>query len=708
MQTKNPKEYWKYIKSLDKSKNASYPPLDSLYEHFRNINKSNEPHENFETQDGAENEILNKHISAEEICKCIKNLKNGKCPGEDQILNEYIKSTQHIFLPIYVKLFNTVFDSGIIPSAWLEGIIRPIYKNKGDIKNVENFRPITILSCLGKLFTSMLNNRLTEFVDKNNELSENQAGFRKGYGTTDHIFVLNSLIEIMKKTKQKLFCAFIDFSQAFDSIWRGGLWRKLIFKSVNGKFFKIVYNMYENIKSCVRINNETSAFFPSECGVRQGENLSPLLFSMYLDDLENFIISGGVDSINLEIRTNEIHVYLKLLILLYADDTIIFSNNKTNFQKALDNFHEYCTIWKLKVNLSKTNVVIFNSRTNRNMTFTLGGQILSIKDKYKYLGVIFSKSGSFLNAKKHIVEQAKKAMHLLFIRSNNLDLPIDLQIKLFDNTIVPILTYGCEVFGYENLGILEGVHLEFLRKLGRLRKSTPKFMIYAEFGRYPLYITIKQRMLNFWIRILNGKASKFSYQLYLYMYAAASNDNEHGFKWIHHIRSILNESGRPDLWLKQFDHIPFSSSKIIKQTLIDQFIQNWNGLLQNSSKGKNYALFKDNTSQEKYLTILNGNLAKIMLKFRTGNHKLPVEVGRWHNIELTDRKCQLCHSSSIGDEFHYILECSFFKTERQSLVSQYFYKRPNILKFKQLFSMENRLKLTRLAKFMKIIMSHFK
>lgn len=101
----------------------------------------------------------------------------------------------------------------------------------------------------------MLNNRLSEFVEKNNELSENQAGFRKGYGTTDHIFALNSLIEVMKKTKHKIFCAFIDFSQAFDSVWRGGLWRKLIFKSVNGKFFKIVYNMYENIKSSVRINN---------------------------------------------------------------------------------------------------------------------------------------------------------------------------------------------------------------------------------------------------------------------------------------------------------------------------------------------------------------------------------------------------------------------------------------------------------------------
>ena len=354
LHTKNPKDYWKYIKSLEKNKDLSCPPLNSLYEHFRNINKSNQPHEHFETQDDPGSEILNKYISADEICKCIKTLKNGKCPGDDQILNEYIKSTQHIFLPLYVKLFNTVFDSGFIPSAWLEGIIRPIYKNKGDVKNVENFRPITILSCLGKLFTSMLNNRLTEFLDKNDSLSENQAGFRKGYGTTDHIFVLNSLIEIMQKSEKKLFCAFIDFSQAFDSIWRGGLWRKLLLRPVNGKFFKIVYNMYQNIKSCVRINNETSAFFPSECGVRQGENLSPLLFSLYLDDLENFIISGGVDSINLQIRSNEIQVYIKLLILLYADDTIIFSNDKRNFQKALDNFHEYCTIWKLKVNLTKT------------------------------------------------------------------------------------------------------------------------------------------------------------------------------------------------------------------------------------------------------------------------------------------------------------------------------------------------------------------
>ena len=210
-------------------------------------------------------------------------------------------------------------------------------------------------------------------------------------------------------------------------------------------------------------------------------------------------------------------------------------------------------------------------------------------------------------------------MHLLFVRSNNLDLPFDLQIKLFDNTVLPILTYGCEIFGYENIEILEGVHLDFLRKIAKLRKNTPRYMIYAEFGRHPLNIIIKQRMLNFWAKILNGKTSKFSHQIYLYM----MNTNERGFKWINYIQSILNEAGKQDIWLRQFNSIPLSTGKFVKQILLDQLFQNWNSLLQNSSKGKNYALYKDNVKQSKYLSILNGPLVKIMLKFRTGKSQAP-------------------------------------------------------------------------------------
>ena len=96
--------------------------------------------------------------------------------------------------------------------------------------------------------------------------------------------MLRSLIEIFKGKKQKLYCVFVDFSQAFDSVWRNGLWckLKLLLNSVKGKFFQIIYKMYGNIKSCVKFNNECSIFFACKNGVRQGENLSPLLFAMYL------------------------------------------------------------------------------------------------------------------------------------------------------------------------------------------------------------------------------------------------------------------------------------------------------------------------------------------------------------------------------------------------------------------------------------------
>ena len=207
------------------------------------------------------NEILNSSITCDEIRKCINNLKNGKSPCGDHILNEYIKSTKEIFLPVYETLFNKIFDSGILPTAWLEGSITPIYKNKENTSDPANYRPIIILSCLRKVFTAVLNTRLTKFIDDSNLLNENQTGFRKEYSTSDHIFVLSSLIDILKAQKQKLYCAFVNFSQAFDSVWRCGLWCKLLLNSVKGKFFQIIHSMYDNIKSCVKFNNECSTFF---------------------------------------------------------------------------------------------------------------------------------------------------------------------------------------------------------------------------------------------------------------------------------------------------------------------------------------------------------------------------------------------------------------------------------------------------------------
>ena len=142
-------------------------------------------------------------------------------------------------LPIYVSYFNLIFDTGIIPDTWLEGIIRPIYKKNGDPLKPENYRPITILSCFGKLFTAVLNQRLYNYLTSYEILKENQAGFRAGYSSFDHIFSLYALIELLKAKNKKLYCCFIDFRKAFDSVWRIGLWMKMLGNGINGKIFNL-------------------------------------------------------------------------------------------------------------------------------------------------------------------------------------------------------------------------------------------------------------------------------------------------------------------------------------------------------------------------------------------------------------------------------------------------------------------------------------
>ena len=147
-------------------------------------------------------------------------------------------------MPIYLKFFNIIYDSGTVPEEWLIGLIKPIYENKGDPMKPENYRPITLLSYLGKVFTCVLNKRLETFADEVNLLKENQSGFRKNYATLDHILTLHFLSNILLQRKKKLFCAFVDFKQAFDTIWRNGLWTKMHFNGVSGKCLQYIYSKY--------------------------------------------------------------------------------------------------------------------------------------------------------------------------------------------------------------------------------------------------------------------------------------------------------------------------------------------------------------------------------------------------------------------------------------------------------------------------------
>ena len=302
------KLFWKNIKKKAKIEKQ---PINELFNHFKKINENTGPVKNIalpHVPNFNDSMILNDKITKQEIMKAIKKLKNGKSPGIDHVTNEYIKNSVHIFLPVYEDLFNTILDTGIFPSQWSIGIISPIYKGKGSNEDPSNFRPISLLSCLGKVFTSILNSRLTAFLDENDVLNENQAGFREGYATIDHILTLHLLLDYMKFNKNTMFCCFMDLSKAYDKINRIKLFQKLELFDIKGKFFNVVLSMYSQTKSLLRCNGLYTNSFYCNIGIRQGENLSSMLFSIFLNDLESYLNENDCDYIFVKDHTH-MHVF---------------------------------------------------------------------------------------------------------------------------------------------------------------------------------------------------------------------------------------------------------------------------------------------------------------------------------------------------------------------------------------------------------------
>ena len=189
-------------------------------------------------------------------------------------------------------------------------------------------------------------------------------------------------------------------------------------------------------------------------------------------------------------------------------------------QHALLEFEEYCYNWKLQVNASKTKIVIFSEeRPNKNVQFVFQNNILEVTDEYKYLGIYLGRSGSFVTAKKHIAEQANKALFALLRKIKSLSLPFDIQIDVFDKTIKPILLYGCEVWGYGNIDVIERVQLKFFKYIFNLKKSTPSYMIYGELRIMPLSVDIQTRLISFWSKIIeNSDKQKLSTEIYKIIY----------------------------------------------------------------------------------------------------------------------------------------------------------------------------------------------
>jgi len=714
-----PREYWNILnKGSNYKDNTADVSLRTFENHFRKISQKRTPDipaaNEFDPRviDHSLNEEINKVFTREEIKTSIQKSKNNKACGIDNVITEYLKQCPDTLLNIIVKIFNLVLLSGIIPEAWCLGMIKPLYKNKGSAEDPDNYRGITLLSCIGKLFTSCINVRLSEYVELAGILGEEQAGFRRGYSTLDHAFVLHSLVELYLFRKKRIYCAFVDYKKAFDLVDRSSLWSKLIASGINGNIIKVIYNLYDNAKSCIKLGNTISNFFPCNIGVRQGENLSPLLFAIFLNDFEYYVSRGykGLDVFAAEVRNNlsddDVEVFLRLYVLLYADDTIVMAESAEELQLALTSVYQYCRSWYLTVNTTKTKIVIFSrGKVRKYPQFYFGDMVIKVVDDYVYLGITFNYNGLFHKAINKQVGQARRAMFAMLTKARKMCLPVDIQCELFDVLVIPILLYGSEIWGHSKLDQVEIFHRKFLRTLLRVHRSTANSMTYGELGRFSLENEINKRLIKFWTRLIQGKQSKLSnltYRLLKSLY----DDEIYKSRWIKKIRSILDNCGLTNIWYEQTNVNKIWITNCINLRLKDISVQAWHSEVDTNRLCINYKLFKVDVGIEQYLIKLDINDRINLCKYRCGSHKLPISEGRYL-ADAPVKMCSLCNSQDSGDEYHYVMVCPVFNNSRAKYIKRYYYTRPNVIKFSELFNSRSIKQLRNLAKFVKEIMSSF-
>ena len=724
LKNSDPRNYWKILNgtSSEKHETSSRISCEVFLEHFKGISGiSDDENANAGPMDyglDGENSSLNRLFSQEEVKTCLRKLKNNKACGIDQVINEFLKAAEDKMLDVFTKFFNVILSSGVVPTEWSIGIVRPLYKNKGNIDDPNNYRGISLLSCFGKLFTSLINNRLFEFLEEKDILGSEQAGFRPGFSAIDHMFTLHCLVDYFLHKKKRLYCAFIDYEKAFDHIERSSLWQKLLASGINGHVLRVVEVLYAKAKSCVRVENQLSNFFQCHTGVRQGENLSPLLFAMYLNDLQQFmshrvegLSSMKQEAIDIGIDDSDADILFKMFILLYADDTVICSESPKMLQKALESMSEYCHMWKLNINVQKTKIIVFSRGKIRKLPdFWYRGRKVDIVFDFKYLGLHFSYNNKFGIAQKQLYDKASKAMFALLRKCRKLMLPLDIQIQLFDSMVVPALLYGCEVWCHQMSDLARKLQLRFYKIILKLGKSTPSNMVFGEIGQLPIDVQIKSRMLCFWYSLIKTDDTlKFSNVVYKFFYKLYER-NVYKLPFLVNVENLLNGLGLSGVWFDQLNvrySIDWFKLKV-KRCLSDQFMQSWYECLDGGDIFCNYRLFKDTFDMERYLTLLPPRFLYSFVRFRTLNHRLPIQTGRYLNVPRNERLCTMCNSGDLGDEFHYLLVCPHFTEVRKRFISNYYIKHPNAIKFHSLMSTCKKTQLLKLIKFIDVLLKNFK
>ena len=243
------------------------------------------------------------HITESEVLDQLHIINTCKPPGPDNVSPKVLKQiAQSIYKPL-TKLFNTSLSSGTLPKIWKIAHVTPVYKNKGNAEDVNNYRPISVTSGVCKLLEKIIVKHIHNYLVENKILYQFQSGFQAGDSTTNQLVeIYNTIVSNLDKGKDVRF-VFCDISKAFDRVWHKGLIYKLSLFGIPHQISNWVENYLLDRKQRVVLDGFTSTLGSTTSGVPQGSVLGPFLFLLYINDISTNLVNN---------------------VRLFADDTSLY------------------------------------------------------------------------------------------------------------------------------------------------------------------------------------------------------------------------------------------------------------------------------------------------------------------------------------------------------------------------------------------------
>ena len=454
---------------------------------------------------------LSKPVSRDELKKVISQIKKEKAPGPFGIHGEHIIYGGILLQEFIRDWLNNLLKTGVVPEFLKEGRVSLLYK-RGDCLDPANYRPITISSVMMKVLTRLLNIRLEEVVEENNFLSDKQFGFRKKYSTADAVLVTSAAIDKARMDKLDAGMASIDLKAAYDMVSRDALFKKLETVGLNGSFLTLIEDYYTGDSVVYAVGDEvTKALFMTQ-GVKQGCNLSPMLFNLFLVDMIN--------------KVHEMKLGIKLgsdiiTIISYADDIIAFTKNIDDLKLVIECITEECRKINMSVSITKSKILrvgvsvrTYDNVDDDSLDFD---QVL----KCKYLGVLLeNRTGIYYGEyAKECTRKARAYKFAIMRKAKDSHDPVRVAREMWNKAAIPGILYGCEVLP---------IRKQELRKLDSEAAAIGKFILQIpknstnltaqliagiETVEYHYY----KRVLGYRTRIEKMDEGKLAYRVYKYI-----------------------------------------------------------------------------------------------------------------------------------------------------------------------------------------------